>query len=543
MLAVVLGLVLAGCPPAREATPLDASADLAASGPTSPPGCSSATVCDGQAVRACQQGVPGPVLQICDDTQACSLGRCTSLACAAAEHGQSLAGCLIYGALADNVDRDDALSSTVIVVNPGAEDSDADLMVRDDTQVWRVADTVQVPAFGAERFTVPHLHMEGVGVGKALGFRVQSAQPLTAMLIESDDSTEMSESTGGTMLLPVQALGTEYMVMTYPQATSPVLAATAGSHDGAGQMTVVATANGTKVTVRLSSTASMEPGDSVPAAGSGASFDIMLDDGDVLQLRSRDEGTDLSGSMVLADNPVVVLSGNVSTSYGRSGTGINSPDMTLEAMSPVRNWSLSYVAARLGPQKDTCDSIFGGGSSLWRILAARDDTHVTFEAPTGLASGLPAGELVLAAGEVREILVSSAGSFLIHGSKPILATQGMDCEATLSAGVPTDSLWRDLRFALPANFDHELMVVRPDPTPVLLDGTPIDESLFQPAGGSYQAARVAISPCVGHPRNCLHHLEGTFGLTLRGMDVLCGYAATPSSAWHCGGAVGPDCIP
>ncbi|HEX3698546.1 MAG TPA: IgGFc-binding protein [Polyangia bacterium] len=531
-----------GCASADVASPADGAA-VDGAGTLPPPPCTTATVCDGQTVRACSQDFPGAVLQICDDTQACSAGRCTTLACAAAERGQSLAGCLIYGALADNTDRDDALPSMVIVVNPGNSDTDAQLLVRDSTGLWNNIETVHVPALGAERFDVPNQHVEGVGVGQALAFRLQSDQPLTATLIESDDRTEMSQSTGGTMLLPSQALGNEYMVMTYPQRSLPELSATVGSHDGAGAITVIGTVDGTNVTVHLSATASLAAGGGLPAAGPGGSVDVMLDDGDVLQLDSEDEGSDLSGSEVLSDNPVVVLAGNILTSYGRSGPGINSPDMALEAMWPVRSWSESYVAARLGPQKDTCDSIFGGASSLWRILAAHDDTHVTFDAPLGLAGGVPASELVLGQGEVREILVTSAGSFLIHGNKPIWATQGMDCEGTLSAAVPVDTLWRDYRFALPANFDHELMVVRHDPMPVLLDGVPIAESLFQPAGGTFEAARVAVPPCVGLPSNCLHDLAGTFGLTLRGMDVLCAYALTPFITSRCGPVTGPDCIP
>ncbi|HEY2899046.1 MAG TPA: IgGFc-binding protein [Polyangia bacterium] len=542
MVLFTVAVAAFGCASADIVSPDDGAA-LDSDGSLPPQPCTTTTVCDGQTVRACSQGVPGTVVQICDDTQACSAGRCTTLSCAAAERGQSLAGCLIYGALVDNTDRDDALSSLVIVVNPGNTDTDAQLLVRDDTGQWNNIETVHVPALGAGRFDVPSQHVEGVGVGQALAFRLQSDQPLTAMLIESDDRTEMSQSTGGTMLLPSQALGNEYMVMTYPQRLLPELSATAGSHDGAGEITVIGTVDGTNVTVHLSSTASLAAGGGLSAAGPGGSVAVMLDDGDVLQLHSEDEGTDLSGSEVLSDNPVVVLSGNIFTSYGRSGPGINSPDLALEAMWPVRSWTESYVAARLGPQKDTCDSIFGGASSLWRILAARDDTHVTFDAPLGLAGGLPAGELVLAQGEVREILVTSAGSFVIHGSKPILATQGMDCEGTLSAAVPVDTLWHDYRFALPANFDHELMVVRHDPMPVLLDGVPIAESLFQPAGGIFEAARVAIPPCVGLPSNCLHDLTGTFGLTLRGMDVLCGYALTPFIGSHCGPVAGPDCIP
>ncbi|HVR64683.1 MAG TPA: IgGFc-binding protein [Polyangia bacterium] len=540
--AAAFCLAGAGCTAAAEG-PGDDAGDAGSGGDgATVPACTGTRVCDGDRVRACDGATVGALLQVCDEGQLCSAGSCITESCAAAARAQSLSGCLFYGALADNIDRDDAMTSSLILVNPGGVPANATLLSHADGSGWSIIQSAMVPVLGAERFIVPNLHQEDVGVARGLGFRLESDQPIFATLIESDDSTEMSESSGGTMLLPNHALGTEYMVMTYPQLPLPAISAAAGSHDGAGEVTIVATADGTEVTVRLSSTASMAAGGVVPDLGPGQMFSAVLDDGDVLALRSRDDATDLSGTVIDTNQPVVVIAGNVYTTYGRAAPGINSPDLAMEEMLPVANWGQSYVAARLGPQKDTCDSLFGGGSSLWRILAAGDDTHVTFEAPLGLGGGLPSGELVLAAGEVREILVTSAGSFHIKATKPILATQGMDCEATLSAGVSTSSLWHDFIFALPANFDHELLVIRPDTGTISLDGKPIDEALFQPAGGVYEAARISIPPCVGHPRNCLHHLEGTFGLTWRGMDVVCGYALTPFTWTRCMPG-DPDCIP
>ena len=44
---------------------------------------------------------------------------------------------------------------------------------------------------------------------------------MTVAQIQSDDSDENAQSSGGTMLLPVHVLGSHYLVMTYPQAQTP----------------------------------------------------------------------------------------------------------------------------------------------------------------------------------------------------------------------------------------------------------------------------------------------------------------------------------
>src|SRR4051794_25657229 len=47
--------------------------------------CSGTTVCDGTTVRACRMGSAAEIIDDCAPIQACSLGRCTSSACAEAE--------------------------------------------------------------------------------------------------------------------------------------------------------------------------------------------------------------------------------------------------------------------------------------------------------------------------------------------------------------------------------------------------------------------------------------------------------------------------
>lgn len=536
--AALSALLVLGCQDPETTMPVDASAD--ANAEAGAPRCVSSRVCVGNVVRKCEAGLPGGEIQTCTAAETCSAGRCISRACADAEHGDSVQGCLFYGTDIDNVTSDDDQTTTVLLANPGETMAIVDLELREALQPWNIADWTIIEANSAASFVLPDRHLEGGGLGAGKAFRIVSDVPISATLIESDDRFESSRSTGGTVLVPAHALRGSYMVMTYPQLPTPQINATPGSRRGAGQVVIVATDDDTTVTFRTSLSAFVGQEGGAPSTAPGQSFNLLLHDGDIYQIYSSADADDLSGSVITATKPIAVFSGNISTMYGRANEGVHSPDLAVEQMIPIPAWSLSYVAARLGPQEGTCDSIFGGNSALWRILAAQDNTQVSFATPPGVG-GLPPA-LTLNAGRAFELVVSSAGSFIIKGDKPIMVTQAMDCEGTLSPGVATDPLLKDYLFALPANFDHEAVIVRREQTPVSLDGRLINESLFVPAGANFEVARVHIPPCVGSPDRCLHRLTGEFGLTLRGMDVVCGYALTPQPWVLCGGPDAVGCV-
>ncbi len=106
--------------------------------------------------------------------------------------------------------------------------------------------------------------------------------------------------------------------------------------------------------------------------------------------------------------------------------------MAHEQMLPVSSWSNIYVAAPVNPQSSLgCTSFFGdsegvGGGSIWRVVANQDGTEVDFGPPTPEDVWLDAGQSVTR--------ISSA-PFTVHASAPVLLTQGMDCEPSLSLGI------------------------------------------------------------------------------------------------------------
>jgi len=519
------------------------SGGSASDGATTGP-CTGTQTCQGSALYKCVDGHVGPMLEDCAPLS-CADDQCTPTACAAADHDhQGFAGCLFYTLIPDNVAGDAAKSTSFVIANPGTSPASVALQKLSpagggNPPAWSNITSVEVAPGGAGRIPIAGGAVTGTGIVAAAGLRLMSDQPITAIEVDSDDSTLDATSSGGSMLLPTRMLGAHYRVVTYPHIPTNPDPMNQDLRDGAGRIIVLGTRDGTHVTLQLSPYGGTAPADNVEALSAGQTYSFSLYDGSVFQVYSGGNGADLSGSEVVADLPVAVFSGNITTSYGRqtgSSTGVpavNSPDLAHEQLPPIRAWNNIYVAAQLPPQSGACDSLFGAnGGSLWRIVAAHDGTQVNFDAPPGVA-GLLSSPLNLGSGGVAEMLVSG-GSFTVTANQPVLLTQGIDCEPSLSLGVGVDHLLAELRFSILPNFDQLVGVVRRTThPPVLLDDKPIPDASFQPAGTGYEVAQVALDSCPPSAGACAHHLSGEFAATIRGMDVVCSYAVTAAEWVGC----------
>lgn len=536
--------VITGCSESGGGSAVDAGA---------PQDCIGSQACDGHVLRACQNGKLGAIVQDCAPLT-CAANQCTPTACAAAdrdEHG--LAGCLFYTLIPENVASDADKTASFAIANPGTVTASVAVQTlapagAGNPSGWSNARSTDVPPAGAARLAAPGAVVSESGISPGAAVRVVSDQPVTVIQVQSDDDALDAKSSAGSMLLPVRMLGGHYRVVTYPQIATDSVAAVDGSHGGAGRLMIVGTRDQTIVTLQMAPNGVTAPAGDMPALFGGNSQTFTLDDGAVFQVYSGGEGADLTGSEIVADQPVAVFSGNISTSYGRSTVStpemptVNSPDMTHEQLPRVGAWNATYVAAALSPQPGACDSLFGkNGGSLWRLLAGADGTEVRFDPGPGVV-GLPSDPVTLGAGEVREMVVSG-GSFTVTANPPVLLTQGMDCEPTLSLGVGVDRLLSDLQFSVLPNFDHLLVVVRRSShPPVTLDDEVIADAAFRSAGSGYEVAEVTLPPCPPSLRVCAHHLAGEFAATIRGMDVVCSYAITAASWIGCVDHVDRTCV-
>ena len=66
-----------------------------------------------------------------------------------------------------------------------------------------------------------------------------------------------------------------------------------------------------------------------------------------------------------------------------------------------------------------------------------------------------------------------------------------------------------------------------------LDGVVIPDSMFTPAGGGFEVARVPLPDCAPSLQVCTHRLHGLHGMTMRGMDIASSYALTAPAWGNC----------
>jgi hypothetical protein len=461
----------------------------------------------------------------------CSLGRCTSVACSMSEmNRKGVSGCLFYTLQADNVTADENATTSFLVANPGSYAANVTLEVAHPTSSgagWTPMQVSRVNPGASVRLPISGLQVTGVGLSARAALRISSDQPVTVAEIESDDVDSLSTSSGGTMVLPLQSLGGLYRAVTYPQAETDDVAATAGSRGGGARLIIVGTKDGTNVTFTPVRTLTNGPnGTTFPA---GVPYPFTLDDGDVFQIYSGAAGEDLSGAVVSAkSSSVAVFSGNISTSYGLTVTGVNSADMAHEQMPPVQSWSTRWVAAAMTPQASIgCTSFFGmDGASIWQVVASQDGTNVMLAGP-----GVPSVGQRLNAGEVHTFV--EVGSFTVSANYPILVTQGIDCEPSLSLAVAIDAttiFLKSLPIAVPPSFDLQLAIVRPSGAEVDVDTKAVDNGKFQPVGMGYDVAVIPLDACVPTDGSgvCTHLIESKtgFAASLRGMDVGSSFALT-----------------
>jgi hypothetical protein len=300
----------------------------------------------------------------------------------------------------------------VIVSNP-LEDYVATVKVMLGDELM---DEVKVPPLQLRTLLLPSLNVDGTVQGP-LAYAVLSNSPVTAFQFNPLDNVAVF-SNDASMLLPANALGGNYLVMT--RAQSQV--------NRPGFVTVVAAEDGdTKVVVTPSVTTAASADQTIPELPSGqVSPAFHLERGHVLSLATRELGDDLTGTIIQADKRVAVFAGveavnvpttEVCTDGVCDATGwacetrADCPvtccaDHIEQQIPPVTTWGTRHLATHTVTR--------GSAKDVWRILSVYSNTTVStvpYQHPMG----------VLGAGEWVEF--SSGEDFLIEADKPILVGQ------------------------------------------------------------------------------------------------------------------------
>jgi IgGFc binding protein len=493
---------------------------------TTPKLCATQTACEATRVHACRDGRFAEVIEECGPERTCSRGRCTSLACADAERNPgAILGCSFYTLHLDNVASDDLLPASVLVTNPGQVPANATLQHRLGGQ-WTDLTKAVVSPMQSVRLALPVGHFEGGGPAAQSALRLVTDLPVTVAHVQSDDTgSAPSRSSAATLLLPEHVLGRRYRAIAYPQLATAQVVLDVSQRQGAGQLVIIGTQDRTSVTVKPPVDVVLGPAGGAPPAGTNGAFKLVLDEGDYEQIYTSRDGDDLTGTEIVADRPVAVFSGNIATTYGQMGVGINSGDLAHEQLLPVASWSSSFVAASLPPKVGVCDSLYDTGpTSIWRIVADEANTQIQFQAAKNVMG--PFAPRTLGAGERLRLFVPAGVSFSVKASAPIEIMQGTDCEATLSSAVPAGPWLTDLWFATLPTYDTALAVVRRMGQSVVLDDARLADALFVPAGMGFEVGQIPLDACPAAQGVCTHHLSGQFGVTMRGQDVLTSWALT-----------------
>ncbi|MCA9681749.1 MAG: IgGFc-binding protein [Myxococcales bacterium] len=428
-------------------------------------------------------------------------------------------GCLFYGADLDSHDSAENQQFAIAVSNVQQDQVATVVVERKQGGVWSaVAGPTMVSALSLNTFNLPYFNQDDSGVKVGGAYRVTSDVPIIAYQFNPVDgaSSYLSDAS-----------------MLYPKPTWDRVNHVVGwkvVNDGIGvqgaYLSVIAGYDGTVVTVTPSVSTLAGPG--VPAGTPGVPFQIMLDEGDLAEVMTKNLNQGLTGTRVETDedHPVAVFSGCECTFIP---TNVYACDHLEEQLSGVRLWGEHFVASRVPPRSATPDT------SLWQIYASEDNTTVTLTADAQV-SGLPGNNFMLDSGEVVEFYAGGTaaqpGDFEVEADKPIAVLNYMTGANNPGANNTGDPAMVQLspveqflpRYVVlvPTTWVNDVAVLaRPAGAEILLDNVAIADNLFIPVADSgYEVARVPVA-------DGIHVFDGgnnAFSVVIVGYDSYDSYA-------------------
>lgn len=136
--------------------------------------------------------------------------------------------------------------------------------------------------------------------------------------------------------------------------------------------------------------------------------------------------------------------------------------------------------------------------------------------------------------EIASPLGEGPAHFTINASKPLMVEAFAGTQESGAIVLPVDQFIDDYRPGVPPWFSGYLMVTRAAATPVTLDGAPVPDAVFSPAGGGFEVSMIGLKRCDGFPSECGHAVLGAkIGMTITASGGLDNIAYVAGGGLRC----------
>jgi hypothetical protein len=273
----------------------------------------------------------------------------------------------------------------------------------------------------------------------------------------------------------------------------------AGDHADKGYQgsyfAITAVKNATHVTVNVATTATVVGGGDVTPTAAGGTLTLTMDAGDVVEVMSDmlGDATDLSGSLVHADQPVQVIAG---TQCSTQPEGKPACDHLESSVLPAETLGSEYVV--------TVPTSPGGApvGHVVRFYGNADGTTLTYSPsrPAGCPETLDAGQVVACSiyvtrsFEVKGTHEFAVSSFQLGGSviESVTHSSTGDGDPSMSPMVATEQYLTSYIFLAPIDYDQSFAdIVAPPGTSITLDGRAVT-NFSSEINSAWSVTRVAL---------------------------------------------------
>ncbi len=354
--------------------------------------------CAGNFVQRCDANGVWKNEQDCNASgENCAVGKCVS-ACFSDPKYASNTGCDYWAVDMDNHYDANNGPFAVVIANLSDKASDVSIVTKDSMTApsAQVAKKTVQPGT-LEIFDLPQRNMAIPGLHWS-AFRIQATAPIVAYQFNPLENVDVF-SNDASLLIPANTFGTEYIAMSRFELLG------GGPNDTAipyrGAISVVASKENT--TVSVTPTIKTQAGGGIQTMSPGQTYTYTLQPFQVLNIKSDQNGGDLTGTEITADKPVAVFSGHEAAVTSDRCCA----DHLEQQLFPLNTWGKTYIAAKSFPR--------GKEKDYWRIVASVDGTVVTFE-PASVS-----GPKTLNRGEYFEL--ATTADFRITATEPIMVGQ------------------------------------------------------------------------------------------------------------------------